>query len=438
MRKYFSTDGIRDVVGKKLDSKLAYDCGNALSNVNKKIKIVIGRDTRISGSYLTQSLALGIIAGGGDVIDVGICTTPCVAYLTKQQKADYGVVISASHNAPNYNGIKIFNSKGYKISEQDEELLESNFPFKKLVESLSMGKYEYKTKLLKKYQDFLVSFAKKCNLKIVLDCGYGASFALAPLIFKKISPNIITINCKNKGELINVDCGAVNVKQLASCVLSNKADIGFAFDGDADRLIVVDEKGNEVDGDILLYIFATYFKKKNMLKNNVVVGTVYTNIAVENALKNKNIRLYRALVGDKYVSESMQNLNSSLGGEKSGHIIFGNYSTTGDGILSAILLLNILSETNSKVSNLNNVHMCPQIIKNVYVENKDYIMQSKILSKMICDFQNVLGNSSRICVRASGTEPKIRIMIESKKSRMAKKMVDDLESCILKINQMKE
>lgn len=434
MTKYFGTDGIREIAGEKLNKELCYTCGYALTKKKSDAKVVIGCDTRLSNNYITLALALGIVAGGGKVIDIGICPTPCIAYITKLLGYDYGVSISASHNPPEYNGIKIFDCDGFKLSPEEESELEKYFFIDEKVEFLNKGNFTQKFSLVNKYTDnIILNGVKLQGLKVVLDCGFGASYRLAPKIFKKLGARVIKINCTNEGKKINEDCGAVNTEMLSRAVKYHKADVGFAFDGDADRIIAVDENGNEIDGDLLLYVFATHLKQSNKLNNDCVVGTVYTNMAIENELKKKGIRLLRAEVGDKFLTKTIVDNQLSLGAEKSGHVVFYPVKTTGDGMFSAVMLTNILQQTKKPLSSLCDVKLYPQICKNVVVNDKS-VLHDKNFRLQVDECKKVLGDNARLYLRASGTEPKIRIMIETQDEILARHIFEKLAKIIKQID----
>ncbi len=437
MGLFFGTDGLRGIVNKDLSFDIAYKCGNALSSIKENPTILVGRDTRITGEYLTLALAGGATSGGAKVIDLGIIPTAGVAYLTKKLSADYGVVISASHNSQEYNGIKIFDSNGYKLGDKEEERVERNFIKDKVNGYLEVGSYLQKPYLIKKYEEFLTS-AFSCSLtglKIVIDGANGASYKIAPKVFKKLGAKVISSSCNNNGKKINENCGALYPQTLARQVKKHKADVGFAYDGDADRLIVVDERGKVVDGDVTIYLLAKYLKEKGKLKGNTVVGTSHTNMAIENALKKEDINFIRTDIGDKYVLKELVEKDYSLGGEQSGHIILKDVHTTGDGILSAIAVSNMLIEKGEKLSQMIKVDLYPQENVNVIVEDKMKIINSEILSEKISVVRKRLGKEGRVMVRASGTEPKIRIMVESPDKDKNLLLSQELQALVEKINK---
>ncbi len=437
MGLFFGTDGIRGKVNVDLTFDIAYKIGNALSMLKDKPTIIVGADTRISNSYLAVGLSGGAMSGGANVIDIGVCPTAGIAYITKTLGADYGVVISASHNSGEYNGIKVFNGDGYKLGDKEEERIERCFIHAKTNEFPHIGTYKQDFNLLKKYRDFLISTSENRldGLTIVLDCAYGASHRIAPEVFRALGANVVASNCMNDGLKINENCGALYPQNLAKKVLRYKADMGFAFDGDADRLIAVDEKGNIVDGDKIIYGLAKYYRKLGKLRGDMVVGTSHTNMGIEEGLKKEGMGLIRTDIGDKYVLAKLLEKNLSLGGEQSGHIIITDKVTTGDGIVSALSLANMLIMENKTLSEAINVDLFPQTNINVMVNDKFRIMNNEEIISDVAKCNVELGDSGRVMLRASGTEPKIRIMVESRNSEINDKMANELASLVKKIDR---
>lgn len=430
MGLFFGTDGLRGKVNKDLTQDIAYKIGNALSILKEKPTIIIGADTRISNSYLALSLAGGAMSGGANVIDAGVVPTAGVAFLTRTLKADYGVVISASHNSGEYNGIKVFSGEGYKLSDKEEELIERCFIKNKINDFPNIGTYKQDFNLIKLYRDYLIKTSEN-SLKgktIVLDGAFGAAHRIAPEVFRKLGAKVIAANCVNNGLKINENCGALYPENLRSKVFRYKADMGFAFDGDADRLIAVDEKGNIIDGDKIICGIAKYLKKLGKLNKNTAVGTSHTNMAIEEELKNCGIDFIRTDIGDKYVLAKLIEKGLSIGGEQSGHVILKDYATTGDGILTAIFVANMIINEKSTLSETLNFELYPQSNKNVIVEDKFRIMNSEELIKAITKYNGELEGKGRLMIRASGTEPKVRVMVESKdkddNERIATAMVE--------------
>ena len=433
---YFGTDGLRGVYGEEITPSIAFKCGNSLSRFCKNKKVIIGKDPRVTGDILTFSVANGLMQNGIDVIDVGLVPTPAIAYLTKCMECDYGIVISASHNPPMYNGIKIFANNGEKLGDKREEELEFNFKNYVKVDALHLGKCIQRKNLIKKYEKFLVHVIdnKLDGLKIVLDCCYGASVKVAKEVFKKSGAEIKVINGSLNGKKINVNSGATSTKMLAEKVVKERADLGLAFDGDSDRVIAVDEKGNEVDGDKIIYLLAKDLKKKNKLKNNTVVGTVLTNLAIVEKLEKENIKTILAPVGDKYVIEKMQENDVSLGGEKAGHIILSEYLNTGDGILAGIRLASILKEEKRALSKLIDITLYPQYSINYLTEKKDEIMLNTEFNNYIKKLQEENKNL-KILVRKSGTESLVRIMVEGKDEEKTKEIANLIKEKVEKIEK---
>lgn len=410
MGVYFGTDGIRGVVNNDLSFDLMFKCGNALTSIADRPTVLIGRDTRNSGTFVTLAVSSGLVMGGAKVIDVGIIPTAGIAYLTKTLECDFGIVISASHNPPEFNGIKIFDKNGFKLLDEKEQELEKMFVKTMVKDNNNIGSYSYNPSFVNCYVKHLLSIGCNLNgLKVVIDSSNGASFSIAPKVFKMLGARVYATNCKNSGDKINVNCGSLYPEVLKRNVLKFKADIGFAFDGDSDRIVAVDNLGNILDGDKILYLLAKYQKSKNPNIKDVV-GTSNTNMGIEDALKKLGITMHRADIGDKYVLDMMIKNRCPLGGEQSGHIINLDYATTGDGILTAVLLTKIIKECGS-IDKLFDAKMYPQINLNVVVNDKLRVINSEILSNTIYLEQENLSNG-RIMVRASGTEPKIRIMVE--------------------------
>lgn len=433
MRRFFGTDGIRGVANQDLTSDIAFKCGNALTSLTKYPTVVVGRDTRQSGDMLALSLASGVIAGGGNVLDIGIMPTAAIAYLTKYFGASYGVVISASHNPPEYNGIKVFGSDGYKLLEDQEEAIEECFNDGNFVKHPNLGKYkrvEYGSDI---YVDYL---RKTCpeglnGMSIVLDCSNGAAYEVAPQVFKELGADVKIYNCENTGIHINVGCGSLHPETLAKKVVEKGADIGFAFDGDSDRLLAIDELGNKIDGDQLIYLLSCDMKSKGKLKHNMAVGTHHTNMGIQKAFENNGIKLLRSDIGDKYVMELMLKKGAIIGGEQSGHIILSEYATTGDGILSAIQVARLLNG-GKKLSEALDVKLFPQVNVNVTVKDKIRVMNNEELAEFIDVCRDRIKDKGRVLVRASGTEPRIRVMVECEDVELADTIAKDI------VNKVKE
>lgn len=435
MGLFFGTDGIRGRVDSELTANVAYKVGKAVGVVCGKGRILVGRDTRISGSSLTLAFALGVTGVGVDVDDVGVIPTAGVAYLTRSLGYNYGVVISASHNGGEYNGIKVFGGEGYKLSEKEEEQIERRLLYDNGISGKAYGKYRQVQSFSIRYADFLTKSCKTLSgLSVVLDCANGASGRIAPRVFRALGAKVTVINNGMSGEKINENCGSLHVESLIKKVVTLGADVGFAFDGDADRVIAVDGMGRVLDGDMIMYVLARHLKGKGELLRSLVVGTELTNTAIENALLREGIGLVRANVGDRCVMEQMVQNGLVLGGEQSGHIILKSLSTTGDGILTAIVMASILVETGKRASEMFDVKLYPQENVSVTVKDKLRVINSDELGLTVARLKNALVGRGRLTVRASGTEPKIRIMVESEDDETNKSYAEAVEKLIVKID----
>ncbi len=438
MAVFFGTDGLRGIVSEDLTYDMAFKCGNSLSQMLLgKGRVIIARDTRVSGSFIESALAAGLMAGGVDVYLAKVLPTAGLAYLTKTFKFDYGIVITASHNPAEYNGIKILSSNGEKLQDKEEEKVERGFIKTRFNQSLDVGKSFDASNLRENYIDFLLGTADTSleGLKIVLDCSNGASYKIAPRVFRQLGAKVYTTGCKGDGERINHGCGSLHPERLASRVVKLGADLGFAFDGDADRLLAVDSKGQIIDGDRIILALAKSYKKEGELYGNSVVGTSLTNMGIEKELEDNGIKLFRADVGDKYVASLMSKQGSFLGGEQSGHIIIKKFLNTGDGILSAVQLACKLKKSGLKLCDFCAAKLYPQVIKNVVVSDKLRTLGSETLSLAISNAQQELAGLGRVLVRASGTEPKIRIMVESEKLWVSQNLANYLCEVITSIEQ---
>lgn len=427
MRKYFGTDGIRGVVGKELTAEIGYRVGAAGAYVFKKnghctdenIKVIIGTDTRISKDLLSSAISAGAMSVGANVIDVGIIPTPGVAYLIRKYNADIGIVISASHNPSEYNGIKIFNSNGFKLADEIEEEIEYfiDFPYK--IDSIGLG---VKLGGITPEEDY-ITFLTNCiqgnleGLKLTMDCSNGAAYHIAPEVYSRLGAEVNVIHNSPDGYNINQNCGSTHLEHLQQEVLKNGSDMGIAYDGDADRFLAVDNKGNIVDGDQILLISAAYLKERNRLKNNTLVVTVMSNLGLKIAAKNLGIDLAITNVGDRYVLEKMLKDDYCVGGEQSGHMIFKEFNTTGDGILSSLILCEILKHTGKDLFSLSKIMtVYPQVLYNAKVkaENKAKYLDDDEIQNKIKLIEEKFNGEGRVLIRPSGTEPLIRVMIEGK------------------------
>ncbi|KXO16425.1 phosphoglucosamine mutase [Clostridiales bacterium KA00134] len=439
MKKLFGTDGIRGVAGDDLTPELAYKLGRALGKIlgKENKKILIGKDTRLSGDMLESSLASGLMSMGFNPVLLGICPTPCVAYLVRKTKAAAGIVISASHNPYEYNGIKIFSSSGFKLSDEDEVQIE-NLILQGIEEKMTGaqigtctdGKY-----LIKDYSDYLKSIVAHdiSNLKIGLDFGNGALYKIGEDILKDLGAKVYPLNDKPSGLNINDKCGSTNPNLIKELVLKENLDCGFAFDGDADRIIAIDEKGDTVDGDHLLAIFAKHLKEENKLKNSGLVGTIMTNIGLDKFVDSMELKLLKSKVGDRYVLEDMLKNDYVLGGEQSGHIIFLENNTTGDGMASGLYLLNIMSKTKQKLSDLNKLMTSyPQALVNAKVkkEHMTKVLEDEEIKTAIEKLEKDLKGEGRLVIRPSGTEPLIRVMVEGQDQKNLENLANNLKDLI--------
>lgn len=445
MRKYFGTDGVRGIANKELTCDLAYRLGRAggyvLSEGRDKVKVVVGKDTRVSGDMLESALISGLMSVGCDVLVVGVIPTPGVSYLTKKYEADCGVVISASHNPVEYNGIKFFNKDGFKLDDDIELKIEEYIDNIEKVDYTPVGENVGKKIITRNAQDEYIDYLKSIvninlkGLKVVLDCANGASYLVAPKVFEKLGADVIVINDDPNGNNINDNCGSTHTQNLQKVVKEKNADLGLAYDGDADRLIAVDEKGNIVDGDYIMILSAIYLKKKNKLKNNTLVITVMSNLGLTICAKENGINLVTTKVGDRYVLEEMKNSGYNLGGEQSGHMIFLDYNTTGDGVLSSLMLSQIIKEEGKTLSQLSSVmNKYPQVLVNARIknENKDKYMEFEDIKSEIERIENLLDGYGRVLIRPSGTEPLVRVMIEGKEESQINKLATDLANLIEK------
>ena len=421
MGKLFGTDGIRGIVGDDLTTELAMKIGESSAYVlgkrEEELVVLIGRDTRISGQMLTSAISAGLMSEGAKVIDLGVVPTPLVSYLVKRYNASMGVMISASHNPSEYNGIKLFNNEGFKLPDRIEFEIEKYLFGKAIPTSSKIGTYHICDTAVEDYTEYLKNTAKDIdnNLKIIVDCAYGSASTTAPILFKKLGLNVEFINYEYDGYNINKDAGSTHLEGLVEHVISTNADIGIAYDGDADRCLIVDENGDVVDGDEIMAICAYDLKQQGSLTNNTLVGTVMSNLGLSKFCEQNDINFEATKVGDRYVLEKMLEEGYILGGEQSGHVIFKEHSNTGDGELTSIQILNILSREKKKLSELKTVmKKYPQVLLNIPVteEGKIKLETDSEIAKVIRQVEKSLARDGRVLVRASGTENIIRVMIE--------------------------
>ena len=440
MRKYFGTDGIRGIAGESLTADLSFKVGKALGKLltekKEHPKVVIGRDTRISCDMIEQALTAGLTSTGVNVMTVGTIPTPAIAYLTKTIETDSGIMISASHNPYQDNGIKIFGPDGFKLTDEQELEIESLIDNSEQIKNASfekIGKLYGGSELSQKYVQHIKQSISGdlSNIKIALDCANGATTGVAPYIFGDLEADIETIGCQPNGININDNVGSTKIDTISTFVKENNVDVGFAFDGDGDRVLAVDANGNIVDGDKIMFILAKHLKEQGELKDNMVVSTVMSNIGFYKAIEENGLQSVKTAVGDRYVVEEMRNNNYSLGGEQSGHIILMNYATTGDGILTAVKLANIIKSTGKSLEELaSEVSIYPQKLVNIKVIDKKAAMEdSEILAE--CEkVEKELEGNGRILLRASGTENLIRVMVEASSDELTDKYCEQVAKIV--------
>jgi phosphoglucosamine mutase len=446
MRKLFGTDGIRGVANiYPMTTEIAMQVGRAIAFVVKggkrRHRIVIGKDTRQSGYMIENALAAGICSMGVDVLLVGPLPTPGIAFITTSMRADAGVVISASHNPFQDNGIKIFSHDGFKLPDNVEAHIEDLIFSQKMAALRPVAEEVGRAKRIDdakgRYIVFLKNiFPKKQSLDgmhIVLDCAHGATYGVAPLVLEELGAKVSTLGVNPDGKNINHNCGALHPELMAAKVKETGADIGIALDGDGDRLIVCDEKGRVVDGDHLMAICAQDLLKKRKLRKKTLVSTVMSNMGLELAMKEMGGKMVRTNVGDRYVVEEMRKNGYSFGGEQSGHLVFLDHITTGDGNLAALRLLGIMQKRGKKVSELAKIMTAyPQVLKNVRTSGSVDLEHLPGFKKTVAQMEKKLANKGRILVRASGTEPVIRVMLEGESKKTIKAMADELGEMISK------
>ena len=441
-KSFFGTDGIRGTVNtESLNSEIALKLGLAAGKVftrgNHKHRVLIGKDTRISGYMLESALESGFTSSGMDVFLTGPIPTPAVAHLTQALRADLGVMITASHNTYEDNGFKLFGPDGYKLT--DEKQTEIN-EFMNRSDIMSL-QYKNQIGAARRVDDALsryIEFAKASfpnsmrldHLKIVLDCANGAAYKVAPMIFWELGADVIVIGDKPNGRNINQDCGSTKTKALRKKVKDENADLGIAFDGDGDRLVIIDENGDQVNGDHLLAMIALSLKKKNLLKNNKVVSTIMANLSLENYFDSIDLKLIRANVGDRYVIEEMLNSGSNFGGEPSGHLIINDFSTTGDAIISSLQVLSLMIEENKSISNLTNLFplISQKHYEHISDDKKD--ISNSHLENLSKEMKEKIGNEGRVIIRKSGTEPLIRVMIETNNQNLSNEILDEVKTSL--------
>ena len=433
MGKYFGTDGFRGEANVGLNVEHAYKVGRFLGyyyGKEHKPKVVIGKDTRRSSYMFEDALSAGLTASGADVYLLHVTPTPSVSYVVRSEDFDCGIMISASHNPFYDNGIKVINGAGQKLEAEVEEQIEAyidgrlgELPFATrenigCTTDYSVGRH--------RYIGYLMSLATRSfkNVKVGLDCANGSASTIAKGVYDALGAKTYVIHNEPDGTNINRDCGSTHIERLQSFVKENGLDVGFAYDGDADRCLAVDDEGNVIDGDMILYLCGCYLKEKGELNEDTVVTTVMSNIGLYKAFDEKGIRYEQTAVGDKYVYESMMNNNYSIGGEQSGHIIFSKYAATGDGVLTSLMIMEVMLEKKQKLSSLlRELRIYPQLLVNVRVKDKKEVMEDAEVQKAAGEVERALGTNGRILLRESGTEPLIRVMVEAESDEECKKQV---------------
>jgi len=437
MGKYFGTDGFRGKAGVDLTAMHAFKTGCFLGWYYRKkhngeaAKIVIGKDTRRSSYMYENALAAGITSTGSDAYLLHVTTTPCVSYITRTEDFDCGVMISASHNPFSDNGIKLMNFEGEKMDDEMQDELEryidgepAELPFASGAEiGRTIDYYSGRNR----YIGYLISLATRSfeKHKVGLDCANGASWMIARSVFDALGAKTFVINAEPDGVNVNLKCGSTHLEGLEQYVKENHLDVGFAFDGDADRCLAVDENGEEVNGDKIMYVCSKWMKSHSMLPSNTVVTTIMSNFGLYKALDQAGIAYEKTAVGDRYVYENMKEFDHMIGGEQSGHVIFRKYAHTGDGLITAIMLMSVMIETNLPLSALTaGCEMYPQVLKNVEVDDKDNTLNDALVKAQVEKSTSDLGDTGRVLLRKSGTEPVLRVMAEAETEEECEKQVD--------------
>ncbi len=436
MSKYFGTDGFRGEANKDLTVEHAYKVGRFLGwyyGKEHKAQIVIGKDTRRSSYMFEYSLVAGLTASGADVFLLHVTTTPSVSYVVRTEGFDCGIMISASHNPFYDNGIKVINGDGEKLEDavidEIEKYLDGEMPEIPLAVRENIGRTTDFSAGRNRYIGYLISMATRSfkHKKVGLDCSNGSASAIARNVFNALGAETYVIHDDPNGVNINTDCGSTHIESLQKFVRENGLDVGFAYDGDADRCLAVDENGNVIDGDLILYICGKYMKENGTLVNNTIVTTVMSNFGLYKALERENINYVQTKVGDKYVYENMSANGHCLGGEQSGHIIFSKHATTGDGILTSLKVMEVMLEKKESLAKLaSEVSIYPQVLKNVRVFDKQKAQDDEKVQEEVKKVSEVLGNTGRILLRQSGTEPVVRVMVEAPDHDTCEKYVDQV------------
>ena len=441
MGKYFGTDGFRGEANVNLMPEHAYRVGRFLGwyfrKEGQECRIIIGKDTRRSGYMLEYALSAGVTASGANAYLLHVTTTPSVSYIARSERFDCGIMISASHNPFYDNGIKLLNGKGEKMEQSIIDKIEAYLdnPAEELPRATKdqIGRTIDYTEGRNRYMGYLISQAVYSlrGLEIGLDCANGSAYRIAPGIFNALGAETHVMNADPDGANINRDCGSTHLEGLQKFVVENHLDMGFAFDGDADRCLAVDEKGNVINGDLILYIYGRYMKERGKLLNNTIVTTVMSNLGLYKALDEIGVNYVQTAVGDKYVYEEMMNHGHRIGGEQSGHIIFSKYANTGDGILTALKLVQVVLDRKKTLSQLAEpVKIYPQVLKNVRVTDKTQAQNDPEVKAAVAKAAAELGDSGRILLRESGTEPLVRVMVEAESTETCERIVDEIIALI--------
>ncbi|MDQ0149926.1 phosphoglucosamine mutase [Eubacterium multiforme] len=444
MGRMFGTDGVRGVANTELTAELAYNLGRAgayvLTEAAHKPKILVAKDTRISGDMLEAALVAGILSVGAEAVILGVIPTPAVAHLTREYGADAGVMISASHNPVEYNGIKFFNSNGYKLSDDLEDeiqrVIETNFEGVPSPTGVDLGREVVEVSALDDYIEFAKNTTSTSlkGMKIALDCANGASYEASVKAFRDLGADVYVINDNPDGTNINEKCGSTHPEELMDYVVKKGCDLGFAFDGDADRCLAVDEKGNLINGDFILALCAKHLKDIGRLKDDTLVVTVMSNLGLNIACEKLGIKTLKTKVGDRYVLEEMRNGGYVLGGEQSGHIIFLECNSTGDGLVTALQVASIVKRNNKTLSELCSIMKeLPQVLVNAKVPNemKDIYLKDKEIIEEIERMEKLMDGKGRVLIRPSGTEPLVRVMLEGEDQEEIDKLAHNLANMIL-------
>lgn len=431
MGRLFGTDGVRGVFGRDLTAELARSLGRATVTVLARERagtpsFVIGRDTRASGPVLEDALVDGIVAGGGEAMRAGVVPTPAIAFLTTQLGVASGIVISASHNPPEDNGIKFFGFRGFKLSDRLEEAIEAEIG-RGQERARTSGRELAMPSRTSSYLDHVVAAAgaRLDGFRVVVDCANGAASAFAPVALERLGADVVAIHAEPDGSNINVGCGALHPEVVAEAVVANGADAGVAHDGDADRALFADARGNVIDGDQVLAACAIAMRSEGTLTGDAVVATVMSNLGLQRAMNDHGIRVIPAPVGDRYVLEQMLEHGVALGGEQSGHVIFRDEATTGDGLITAARFLSLAAKRGVSIAELAAVmRRFPQVLVNVHVAHKERLEEAKGIWDAVRQGEDELDGSGRILVRASGTEPLVRVMVEAETDELARRHAD--------------